>query len=157
MDEGSTLIDNSKARDSGFSSLGSVPANPFIITPQIAALTAALSHADPGLPAMTHDEGETEDEEDEDMDEVDEVDDAFDADALDNEEEAQLAASASELSANETNSQAHTADPFPPPTDGEYVLVNGVFVNAALFSSMPDLVSLSSSSETDQQTLEGNA
>ena len=168
MDEGSTLIDNSKAGElvennsqwhPGFSTLGSVPGNPSIgtipPTPQAIAQATAATLADPDF--LDHDEGETEDEMDEDMDETDDVDDAFDEDALDDDEEAQLAAFALESSINEPTSQAHTADAISYLTEVEQILSNDDFISAAAYSETPGLEEVSSASQTDRQTLGGNA
>ena len=159
VEEGRTLIDNSKAGEfvennsqwhPGFSNIGSVPGYLVPPTPQTVAQATAATIADPDF--LDHDESETEDESDEDMNEVDEVDDAFDEDALDVEEEAQLAAFASESLVNEPVPQAHTADAISYLTEVEHILSNESFI-----SELPDLGEVPSAPETDQQTLEGNA
>ena len=169
MDEGSTLIDNSKAGElvennsqwhPGFSTLGSVPGSLSIgtlpPTPQAIAQATAATLAETDL-LDSDEEAEMEDEVDEDMDEIDDVDDAFDEDALDDEEEAQLAAFALESSINEPNPQAHTADPFSYLTEVEQILSNDDFISAAAYSETPGLEEVSSASQTDQQRLQGNA
>ena len=162
------MIDNSKAGElvennsqwhPGFSTLGSVPGNLSIgnlpPTPQAIAQATAATLADTDF--LDHDEGETEDEVDEDMDEIDDVDDAFDEDALDDEEEAQLAAFALESLINEPNPQTHTADGFSYLTEVDQISSNDDFISAAAYSETPGPEEVSSASQTDQQTLQGNA
>ena len=181
MDEGSTLIDNSKAGElvennsqwhPGFSTLGSISGtlSLSVVAPAPQAVAQATAVADSGFP--DHDEGETEDEADEDIDEFDDVDDAFDEDALAEEtlaeetlaeealaeeEAAQLAAFALVSSANEPIPQAYPADADSYLSEVEHILSDDSFISDAGDSDTPDLEEMASAPQTDQQMLEGKA
>ena len=176
VDEGNTLVDNSKAGElvennsqwhPGFSTLGSVPGNLSIgmVPPIPHGVAQGTAVADPDF--LDHDEGETEDEADEDMDELDVVNDdsdeaalAAEEAALAAEEAAQLAAFALESSANGPIPQAYTADAISYLSEVEHILSNDSFISDAEDSDIADfeeMLSEGSASQTDQQMLEGNA
>lgn len=179
MDEGNTVIDNSKAGElvennsqwHPLFSFDSVPGNLSIsavpLTAQTVAQATAATIADPDF--LDHDEGETEDEANEDMDFfTDDVDEAFEAfEALDEEDEAQLAAFALESSIPEPIPQAHAAETMSSLTEDEQpvfeqieleqLLSNDDFISDTEETDLPDLEEAPSAPQTDQQMLEGNA